>query len=262
MSTVTLGDITHIYNNDGPGDSVVAVEDFSLTVEPGEFVSVVGPSGCGKSTLLYIAGGFIDPTHGVIEVDGQPVNGPGTDRGIIFQEYALFPWMSVLENVTFGLKHVSDDSSEEIEATARRFINRVGLDGHEDKYPKELSGGMKQRVAIARTLAYDPDVLLMDEPFGALDDQTREILQDDLLDICEGTNKSIMFITHDIEEAAYLSDRIVVMSAHPGTNKEIIDVDIDRSIEHDAVFKTDAFLEATSKVRSSVHEEMVIGGHN
>jgi NitT/TauT family transport system ATP-binding protein len=262
MTTVTLEDITHVYNQDGPGESVVAVDDVSMDIGSGEFVSVVGPSGCGKSTLLYIVGGFIDPTKGVVKVDGEPIDGPGTDRGVIFQEYALYDWMSVFENVTFGLKHATDYSSEEIKSTAQEFITRVGLDGHEEKYPKELSGGMKQRVAIARTLAYDPEILLMDEPFGALDDQTREILQEDLVDICQETNKTILFITHDIEEAAYLSDRIAVMSAHPGTTKEEFSVSIDRSLEHSEIFQTDAFLDVTHDVRTSVHEELVISGQN
>jgi NitT/TauT family transport system ATP-binding protein len=262
MTAVSLDDITHIYNQDGPGESVVAVDDVSLSIDSGEFVSIVGPSGCGKSTLLYIVGGFIEPTRGVVSVDGDPIGGPGTDRGIIFQEYALYDWMTVMENVTFGLEHATDRGTEEIKSTAQEYIDRVGLDGHETKYPKELSGGMKQRVAIARTLAYDPEILLMDEPFGALDDQTREILQEDLLDICAETNKTILFITHDIEEAAYLSDRIAVMSSHPGTNKEEFSVDIDRTLEHSEVYQSEAFLDVTHKVRTSVHDELVIGDQN
>lgn len=259
MSTVTLDNLTHVYDSGADGTEIVtALEDVSLTIDSGEFVSVVGPSGCGKSTLLYVVGGFIDPTQGTVSVDETPISGPGTDRGVIFQEYALYPWKSVMDNVKFGLEHVGSASAEEIEATAQKFISRVGLDGHEDKYPKELSGGMKQRVAIARTLAYDPKILLMDEPFGALDDQTREILQQDLLDICDETQKTILFITHDIEEAAFLSDRIVVMSAHPGTDKEQFEVDVDRSLSHDVVYQSSAFLDVTRKVRRSVHEEMVI----
>ncbi|GAA0253166.1 ABC transporter ATP-binding protein [Haladaptatus pallidirubidus] len=259
MSTVALEDLTHVY--DSGAESVKALDDVSLTIDSGEFVSVVGPSGCGKSTLLYVVGGFIDPTHGRILVDGTSITGPGTDRGVIFQEYALYPWKSVMENVKFGLKHVGTDSTEEVEATAQKYISRVGLDGHEDKYPKELSGGMKQRVAIARTLAYDPKILLMDEPFGALDDQTREILQRDLLDICNETQKTILFITHDIEEAAFLSDRIVVMSTQPGTSKEQFEVNIDQSVGHDAVYQSPEFLDVTKKVRRSVHEELVIEGN-
>lgn len=256
MASVTIDDVTHVY--DSGSDAVTALREFDLEIDSGEFVSVVGPSGCGKSTLLYILGGFIDPTEGTVAVDGSPIDGPGTDRGIIFQEYALYPWKTVAENVRFGLKHTGDRSNEEIDATAQKYIDRVGLDGFEDKFPKELSGGMKQRVATARTLAYDPEILLMDEPFGALDDQTREILQDDLLDICAETEKTIVFITHGIDEATYLSDRIVIMSAHPGTNKTEIPVDLDRNRPREEILKSETFLDVAEEVRREVHEEMVI----
>lgn len=257
MSTVTISELTHVYGS-GP-EAVIALDDFTLDIDTGEFVSIVGPSGCGKSTLLYILGGFIEPTQGTVEVNGEPIDGPGTNRGIIFQEYALYPWKTVYENITFGLNHTGDRSKEEIKSTAQRYIDRVGLDGFEDKYPKELSGGMKQRVATARTLAYDPEILLMDEPFGALDDQTREILQDDLLDICEETNKTIVFITHGIEEAAYLSDRVVIMSAHPGTNKMEVDVTIDRDRPRKEIVKSSTFLDTAAEIRTEVHDELVIG---
>lgn len=256
MATVTLDGLTHIYGN-GP-DAVTALEDVSLTVESGEFVTIVGPSGCGKSTLLYIVGGFLDPTAGRREVDGEPIVGPGTDRGIIFQEYALYPWKTALENVIFGLKHVTNGDGDWIKETARRHLRRVGLEGDEDKFPKELSGGMKQRVAIARTLAYDPEILLMDEPFGALDEQTREILQEDLLDIYTEDEKTVIFVTHDIEEATYLSDRVIVLTARPGRAKRIVEVDIDRSLARDEVLQTDAFLSTAAEIRRAVHEEMVI----
>ena len=256
MTTVTLEEITHVY---GAGtDAVTALDDVSLEIDSGEFVAVVGPSGCGKSTLLYLVGGFLEPTEGSIAVDGVPIEGPGTDRGIVFQEYALYPWKTALENVTFGLKHVVDDGADEIEATARRYLRRVGLEGDERKYPKELSGGMKQRVAIARTLAYDPEILLMDEPFGALDDQTRELLQEDLLEICAETEKTILFITHDIEEATYLSDRVIVLTAQPGTDKKQVSVDVDRSLPREEVLRTDAFLDVAAEIRTAVHEELVI----
>lgn len=257
MSTVTISGLTHVYGS-GP-EAVTALDDFTLDIDTGEFVSIVGPSGCGKSTLLYILGGFIEPTQGTVEVNGEPIDGPGTNRGIIFQEYALYPWKTVYENITFGLKHTGGRSKEEIKSTAQRYIDRVGLDGFENKYPKELSGGMKQRVATARTLAYDPEILLMDEPFGALDDQTREILQDDLLEICEETNKTIVFITHGIEEAAYLSDRVVIMSAHPGTNKMGVDVTIDRDRPREEIVKSPTFLNTAAEIRTEVHDELVIG---
>jgi len=255
MSQIGLDDVTHIYGS-GP-ESVTAIEDFSLTIGDDEFVSVIGPSGCGKSTLLYIVGGFIDSTEGSVTVDGVPVDGPGTDRGVIFQEYALYPWQTVLENVTFGINHASP-GVDDVEDRAMRFIDRVGLGGFEDNYPKELSGGMKQRVAIARTLAYDPEVLLLDEPFGALDAQTKEVLQEDLLELCRETNKTVLFVTHDIEEAVYLSDRVVTMTAHPGRKKSEFEVDLDRSVSRDDVFATDEFVDVAKRARTAVREEMVL----
>ena len=255
MSQIALEDVTHIY---GSGEeSVTAIEGLSLTIEDDEFVSVIGPSGCGKSTLLYIVGGFIDSTDGTVSVDGELVDGPGTDRGVIFQEYALYPWKTVMENVTFGLRHASPET-EGVEARASEFIERVGLGGFEDKYPKELSGGMKQRVAIARTLAYDPEVLLLDEPFGALDAQTKEVLQEDLLELCRETNKTVLFVTHDIEEAVYLSDRVVTMTAHPGRKKIEFEVDLDRSGSRDEVFATNEFVDVAKQARTAVREEMVL----
>jgi len=255
MSQIGLDDVTHIYGS-GP-ESVTAIEDLSLRIGDDEFVSVIGPSGCGKSTLLYIVGGFIDSTEGSVTVDGVPVDGPGTDRGVIFQEYALYPWQTVLENVTFGINHASP-GVDDVEDRAMRFIDRVGLGGFEDNYPKELSGGMKQRVAIARTLAYDPEVLLLDEPFGALDAQTKEVLQEDLLELCRETNKTVLFVTHDIEEAVYLSDRVVTMTAHPGRKKSEFEVDLDRSVSRDDVFATDEFVDVAKRARTAVREEMVL----
>lgn len=256
MAKLDIDDITHVYDSGGEG--VTALENFSLTVDDGEFVSVIGPSGCGKSTLLYIVGGFITPTEGAAKVGGEPITGPGTDRGIIFQEYALFPWKTVLENVKFGLEHVDRDSSRDVEAIARDYLERVGLEGFEDNYPKELSGGMKQRVATARTLAYDPEVLLMDEPFGALDAQTKEVLQEDLLELCQEAEKTILFVTHDIEEAAYLSDRIVVMTAHPGSNKTQFEVGLDRDVSRDEITDSKEFLDVSKKSRTAVREEMIL----
>lgn len=255
MPEIVIEDVTHVYGSDEEG--VTAVTDFSLRTADGEFVTILGPSGCGKSTLLYIVGGFIDPSEGRVTVDGQVVRGPGTDRGIIFQEYALFPWKTVLQNVTFGLRHAGG-AADDIEETARRYIAQVGLDGFEDNYPKELSGGMKQRVALARTLAYDPGVLLMDEPLAALDAQTREVLQDDLREVHQQTSKTILYVTHSIEEAAYLSNRIVVMTAHPGTNKTEIEVDLDRTLPRDETIETEEFMAVSRRARRAVHEEMVL----
>ncbi len=252
MSNVTIDNITHIY---GSGESsVTALEDISFAVNDSEFVSLLGPSGCGKSTLLYITAGFIQPTAGDVRVAGTPINGPGTDRGVVFQEYALFPWKTVLGNVKFGLDHATDKT--DTESVARQHIKQVGLEGFEDKYPKELSGGMKQRVATARTLAYDPDILLMDEPFGSLDAQTREILQDELLKTAAKTQKTILFVTHSIDEAVYLSDRIVILSSHPGQKKEIIDVNIDRNQSRREILASDEFEKKSAMARDAVQEEI------
>jgi NitT/TauT family transport system ATP-binding protein len=204
-------------------DEVVALSRVDLDVEPGEFMVLLGPSGCGKSTLLELLSGLAEPSSGTILVDGNAIAGPGPDRGIVFQQYALFPWRTALGNVEFALEAIGLARAERAER-ARRFLALVGLSGFEHRYPHQLSGGMKQRVAIARSLSYDPDILLMDEPFAALDAQTREILQDELLRIWEQTAKTILFITHGIEEAVYLAQRVAVMSARPGRILDIIDI--------------------------------------
>jgi NitT/TauT family transport system ATP-binding protein len=207
--------------------SHLALSDVSLAIEDGAFVSILGPSGCGKSTLLYIVGGFVNPTAGVAKTKGKAISAPGPDRGPVFQEFALFPWKNVLGNVTYGLRQQGVKRAE-AEAQSRRLIEMVGLKGYETFYPKELSGGMKQRVAIARTLAYNPSVLLMDEPFGALDAHTRTRLQNDLLNIWERDRKTVLFVTHSVEEAVFLSDKVVVMTRSPGRIKEIVDIDLPR----------------------------------
>jgi NitT/TauT family transport system ATP-binding protein len=207
------------------GTSVTALQDINLDVRTGEFLVLVGPSGCGKSTLLDLLGGLATPSSGRILVDDRPVTGPGLDRGVVFQQYALLPWRTALGNVQFGLeaKHVP---RRERAGRAREYLDLVGLSGFHDRYPHELSGGMKQRVAIARSLAFDPDVLLMDEPFAALDAQTRDGLQDELLRIWEKTGKTVVFITHGIEEAVYLGQRVAVMTSRPGRIKQVVDVPI------------------------------------
>ncbi|WP_412539265.1 ABC transporter ATP-binding protein [Longispora sp. K20-0274] len=211
--TKTFGDFT-------------ALSDVSLDIRAGEFVALVGPSGCGKSTLLDLLGGLTRPTGGQILIDGNPVTGPGLDRGVVFQQYALLPWRTALGNIEFGLE-AKGVGRREREERARHFLDLVGLDGFGDRYPHELSGGMKQRVAIARSLAFDPEVLLMDEPFAALDAQTRESLQDELLRIWERTGKTIVFITHGIEEAVYLGQRVAVMTSRPGRIKRVVDIPLD-----------------------------------
>ena len=207
--------------------SHLALSDISLTVDDGAFVSILGPSGCGKSTLLYIVGGFVAPSEGVARMKGAAITGPGPDRGPVFQEFALFPWKTVLGNVMYGLRQQGVKRTE-AEAQSLRLIEMVGLKGFEHFYPKELSGGMKQRVAIARTLAYRPSVLLMDEPFGALDAHTRTRLQNDLLNIWERDRKTVLFVTHSVEEAVFLSDKVVVMTRAPGRIKQIVDIDLPR----------------------------------
>jgi NitT/TauT family transport system ATP-binding protein len=208
------------------GKPVTALQDVNLAVRDGEFLVIVGPSGCGKSTLLDLLGGLSEVTSGRILVDGEPVTGPGLDRGIVFQQYALLPWRTAQSNVEFGLE-ANGVARRERAGKAREYLDLVGLSGFHDRYPHELSGGMKQRVAIARSLAFDPAVLLMDEPFAALDAQTRDGLQDELLRIWEKTGKTIVFITHGIEEAVYLGQRVAVLTSRPGRIKEVVDVPID-----------------------------------
>jgi NitT/TauT family transport system ATP-binding protein len=205
------------------GQQFTAIEDVTLDVREGEFMVIVGPSGCGKSTLLDLLGGLTKPSRGQITLDGEPIRGPALDRGIVFQQYALFPWRTALGNVEFGLE------AKGIPAAQRRQIaldhlELVGLSGFEHRHPHELSGGMKQRVAIARSLAYDPDVLMMDEPFAALDAQTRETLQLELLGIWERTRKTIVFITHGIDEAVVLGQRVAIMTSRPGRIKHVIEI--------------------------------------
>jgi NitT/TauT family transport system ATP-binding protein len=223
---IDIDHVSHRFQTSGR-QSHLALSDISLRIEDGAFVSILGPSGCGKSTLLYIVGGFVSPTEGVARVKGQTITGPGPDRGPVFQEFALFPWKSVLGNVMYGLRQ-QGVSRTDAEAQSRRLIEMVGLKGFENFYPKELSGGMKQRVAIARTLAYHPAVLLMDEPFGALDAHTRTRLQNDLLNIWERDRKTVLFVTHSVDEAVFLSDKVVVMTRAPGRIKEIVDIDLPR----------------------------------
>ena len=223
-----LRQIFHVRNNEKRSiQEFVAIEEFSLSIEEGLFVAIVGPSGCGKSTLLDIVSGLAKSASGEIYIDGRQVTGPALDRGFIMQGYALFPWRTVRRNVEYGLevKHIPRRDRAEI---SRKYISLVGLEGFEDRFPNELSGGMRQRVAIARALATEPKVLLMDEPFAAVDAQTREVLQDELLRIWEKTGKTIIFITHSIEEAVLLADRVVIMSKNPGRIKQVVDIELPR----------------------------------
>ena len=218
------------------GEVTLAVTDVNLEIQSGEFICIVGPSGCGKSTILNMVAGLDLPTTGTIEKDGIPITGPGADRGVMFQDYALMPWQTVQENVGFGLRYGTPGkpfTPQQREERIRHFIDLVRLSGAEKKYPHQLSGGMRQRVALARLLANGPDILLMDEPLGALDAQTRLILQVELLQIWGQTapreqRKTAIFITHDIEEAVFLADRVVVMSSHPGRVRAVIPIELPR----------------------------------
>jgi NitT/TauT family transport system ATP-binding protein len=210
----------------GSGE-VAALRGIELSIAPGEFVCLLGPSGCGKSTLLNAVAGFVAPTTGRVLVDGAPVKGPGPDRGMVFQEYALFPWMTVAQNVAFGLQ-IQRRPKAEIDARVEALLALLRLADFRGRYPKDLSGGMRQRVAIARVLALDSPILLMDEPFGALDALTRRSLQDELLKLWAEVQKTIVFVTHSIEESIYLADRIVVMTYRPGTVKRVLRVELPR----------------------------------
>lgn len=229
-----------------------AVENLNLAVQKGEFVTIVGPSGCGKSTFLDILAGLSEPTSGDVYIDGNKVSGPGLDRGIVLQGYALFPWRTVRQNIEYGLeiKKIKKAQKREI---SDHFIDLVDLRGFENSYPYELSGGMKQRVAIARALAYDPEVLLMDEPFAAVDAQTREILQEELLSIWGKTGKTIIFITHSIEEAVFLADRVVVMSTNPGSIMAVLKVPIARPRRASSLRKDPEYGRITGLVWNFLH---------
>lgn len=226
---------------------VPALEDINLAVEEGEFVSIVGPSGCGKSTLLYILGGFIPADAGDLRVFGSPIAGPGIDRGVVFQEYALFPWLTVVQNIRYGLETTGVPRGERDEIV-QRLVRTIGLGGFENRFPRELSGGMKQRVAIARTLAYNPRILLLDEPFGALDAQTRETMQDELLRLWLAHRKTVILVTHDVSEAVYLSERVLVMSKRPGRMVEEFRIALDRSGDREKTILSQDF----NKVRNEV----------
>jgi NitT/TauT family transport system ATP-binding protein len=217
--------IRKTYSKNGQSLDILDIESFSA--REGEFITIIGPSGCGKSTFLHIMGGFIPADAGRIEVYGREVKGPGPDRGMMFQEFSLFPWKSVAGNIAWGLE-VQGLSRHAIEETVGRYLDMTGLKDFRNHYPAELSGGMKQRAALARVLAFDPKVLLMDEPFGALDAQTRESMQEELTRLWERTGKTIVFVTHDIEEAVYLGDRVVVLSARPGRIREEVKIDLPR----------------------------------
>jgi len=253
---IALAGLGHEYVNPFTRERVTALDGVDLEVGEGEFLTVVGPSGCGKSTLLGILAGLIHPTRGTVLVDGRPVKGPGRDRGVVFQEFAILPWRTVERNIAHGLEIQGVAKAERL-ATVRRFVELVGLTGFEKKYPHELSGGMRQRVAVARTLAANPDVMLMDEPFASVDAQTRITLQEELNAIAQATGKTIVFVTHNVEEAVFLGDRCCVLSRRPGHVKTLVPVAIPRAKRTWTLFTSDpAFATIKDHVLRLVREEV------
>ncbi len=245
-----------VFGSGRRGQAVVAVEDLSLHIHANEFVSLIGPSGCGKSTFLRMVAGLERPTRGEIQVDGRRITGPGADRGMVFQSYTLFPWLTVRENVRFALKK-QDLSRQAQEEAVSHFLHQVGLQGFEDAYPAQLSGGMRQRVAIARALVYRPQLLLMDEPFGALDAQTRLLMQELLLRIWEEDRTTVLFVTHDVEEAILLSDRIYVMTARPGRLKAEVAVELPRPRSLLETESSPRFVELRRHLLALIREESI-----
>ncbi|MBP1852009.1 ABC transporter ATP-binding protein [Rhizobium halophytocola] len=254
MSLLALNDISVRFEPKGK-PAVTALDDVSLSVAHDTFSVIVGPSGCGKSTLLRLVAGLEEPTSGTLTLDGKAINGPSSERGMVFQSYTLFPWLTVRENVMFGpsLKKLA---KSECEAIADELISAVQLQGFEKSYPSELSGGMRQRVALARALANDPRILLMDEPFGALDSQTRGVMQELLLEIWQTKRKTVLFITHDIDEAILLGDEVHVMSARPGRIKTSLPIEIERPRGIDTL-TSQAFMDYKRTILSLMHDEAI-----
>jgi NitT/TauT family transport system ATP-binding protein len=251
-----LLDVRELVKTFRRGDrQVTAIDRFSLAVEEREFVSIVGPSGCGKSTFLHILGGFEPADGGALRLAGKPVAGPGPDRGMLFQEFALYPWRSVIGNVGWALEVQGVAKAERL-ARAERYLRMVGLWNFRDAYPGELSGGMKQRVALARVLAFEPSMLLMDEPFGALDAQTRELMQEELNAIWQQDQRTVLFVTHDIDEAIYLSDRVIVFTARPGRIKDEIRIELPRPRRIEVKKSADYFA-YRGRIWDSLREEVL-----
>lgn len=250
---VQISDLTIRFGK--TSDANTAVNQFNLTIEPGEFVCLLGPSGCGKSTVMNALAGFIKPTQGTVQLDGNVVTQPGPDRGMVFQQHSLFPWKSVLDNVAFG-PLMTGATKAQAESVARTFLEVVGLSAYANRYPNMLSGGMQQRVGIARALANYPSVLLMDEPFGALDAQTRHMMQENLLDIWSEFRNTVLFVTHDIDEAVYLADRVIVMSAAPGRLIADIPITLPRP-RNEEVYTDPAFIEIKKRCLKLIREETI-----
>lgn len=253
MGTVTVESLDLRFGAPGAAE-VVALNGLSMVIPDKQFAVIVGPSGCGKSSLLDVIAGLREPSGGVCKLDGKPIHGPGKDRGMVFQNYSLFPWLTVLKNVEFGLSLQGRPQRETTER-ARHYVSAVGLSSFENAYPNQLSGGMKQRVAIARSLANNPEVILMDEPFGALDSQTRVVMQQLLLGIWEKEHKTVLFVTHDIDEALFLGEKVYVTSARPGRIIDTIPVGFAHPRSYELSTAPD-FIELKRRIQHSLHDEV------
>jgi NitT/TauT family transport system ATP-binding protein len=251
---IEIAGVSHRYERQG--EVVPALEDVALSVAPGEFVSIVGPSGCGKTTLLFSVAGFINPAEGKVLVSGVPVSGPGPDRGVVFQSFALFNWLTVQENVEFGPR-MRGVAKQERRAKSDQLLAMVGLTKFKHRFPYELSGGMKQRAAITRALANDSEILLMDEPFAALDAQSREMMQEELVKIWQQSGKTVLFVTHSIDEAIYLSTRVVVLTFRPGRIKHVLQIDLGGNRFDPHIRTSKEFIRAKDSILDMVREETV-----
>jgi NitT/TauT family transport system ATP-binding protein len=253
LSKIEVRNLRKFYYSE-KGESVLALDGLNLEVQENEFLAIVGPSGCGKSTFLYMVGGFLDISDGEILIDSRPVGPPDRERGIVFQHFALFPWRTVYGNIAYPLEEMGVPRDER-EEKIHYYIQLMKLEGFENSYPSQLSGGMKQRVAIARTLAFDPEILLMDEPFGALDAQTRGFMQEELLSVWSKKKKTVLFVTHDVREAVYLADRVAAMTSRPGRVKEILDTKFNSCLTTDEILKSERFGDLTEQIWKIVREE-------
>lgn len=254
---INVQGVSHRYVTEGRGETL-ALSDVNLEIRDNEFITLLGPSGCGKTTLMRTIGGLEAPTEGEVTVNGARVDGPNLDCSVVFQNFALMPWASNLDNVAFGLEMRGYPKAKARER-AREFVEKVGLKGFEDKYPKELSGGMQQRVGLARALAVETPIILMDEPFGALDQQTRRYMQEELLGIWEKDKRTVVFVTHDMEEAVLLADRVVLMSARPGRVEEVIPVDIPRPRNQEGIERTKEFVDLKEYLWSRLRDMYRLG---
>ena len=232
-------------------ESLIALQNVSLDIPAAKLTAILGPSGCGKTTLLKVIAGLIKPTSGIVKVRGKEIEGPGPDRALVFQDFALLPWATVLQNVGFGLR-ARGVPKKEREETSLHYIKEVGLLGFEDKYPHQLSGGMRQRTGLARALTINSDILLMDEPFSAVDEQMRRKLQEDLLNLLKVENKTVIFVTHSIEEAVYLADQVIILSGRPGSVAEIVYPKIDRTGEIDLIRRQPGYIDLVDEIWSSL----------